>query len=126
MIEDIYNEDTGEFMDDYDDNDRIKLDDPEAMDIQLDDTSFEDDFDDDDDEFLVVKGSTPLQKITNQLKFKEYQRKPMRFKVIGTREICEGVPMVLVGKEKCAFKLINKNDKLQLFKLSDIMFIDEN
>lgn len=125
MIEDIYNEDTGEFMDDYDDNDRIKLDDPEAMDIQLDDTSFEDDFDDD-DEFLVMKGSTPLQKITNQLKFKEYQRKPMRFKVIGTREICEGVPMVLVGKEKCAFKLINKNDKLQLFKLSDIMFIDEN
>lgn len=125
MIEDIYNEDTGEFMDDYDDNDRIKLDDPEAMDIQLDDTSFEDDFDDD-DEFLVMKGATPLQKITNQLKFKEYQRKPMRFKVIGTREICDGVPMVLVGKEKCAFKLINKNDKLQLFKLSDIMFIDEN
>ena len=125
MIEDIYNEDTGEFMDDYDDNDRITLDDPEAMDIQLDDTSFEDDFDDD-DEFLVMKGATPLQKITNQLKFKEYQRKPMRFKVIGTREICDGVPMVLVGKEKCAFKLINKNDKLQLFKLSDIMFIDEN
>ena len=125
MIEDIYNEDTGEFMDDYDDNDRIKLDDPEAMDIQLDDTSFEDDFDDD-DEFLVMKGATPLQKITNQLKFKEYQRKPMRFKVIGTREICDGVPMVLGGKEKCAFKLINKNDKLQLFKLSDIMFIDEN
>lgn len=125
MIEDIYDENTDEYMDDYDDNDRIKLDDPEAMDIQLDDTSFEDDLDDDDD-FVVMKGQTPLQKITNQLNFKEYQRKPMRFRVIGTREICEGVPMVLVGKEKCAFKLVNKNDKLQLFKLSDIMFIDEN
>lgn len=123
MIEDIYN-DQEDYMDDYDD-DRIKLDDPETMDLQLDDTSFENDLDDDDD-FIITKGATPLQIINNQLNFKEYQRKPMKFKVNGSREIHDGVPMVLVGKEKCAFKLINKNDKLQLFKLSDIKFIDED
>ena len=111
-------------MDDYDD-DRIKLDDPETMDLQLDDTSFEDDFDEDDD-LIITRGRTPLQVITNQLNLKEYQRKPMKFKVNGTKEVYDGVPMVLVGKEKCAFKLINKNDKLQLFKLSDLKFVDED
>lgn len=123
MIENIY-DDQDNYMDDYDD-DRIKLDDPETMDLQLDDTSFEDDFDEDDD-LIITRERTPLQVITNQLNLKEYQRKPMKFKVNGTKEVYDGVPMVLVGKEKCAFKLINKNDKLQLFKLSDLKFVDED
>ena len=117
----FYNDDVEQdpFMDDYDDG-RIHLDDPEELDIPLDNNDFEDSLDDD----VVVFGATPLQKIKYQIdNLQEYQRKPMKFKVIGTRNIISGVPMRLVGATKCIFK-DTATDRINLYKLDDITFVD--
>ena len=125
MIDERYTDvDENDFIDDYED-DHIQLDDPEDMDIALDDTSFENDLDGDieDDDVSLTKGNL-LQVLNNELKLKEYQRGYITFKVIGNKEIYQGVPMIKINDTKFVFKVINDGDKLKQFKLSDIVLVD--
>lgn len=114
--------DENDFIDDYED-DHIQLDNPEDMDIALDDTSFEDEFEDEID-VPITKGNL-LQVLDNEIKLKEYQRGYITFKVIGGKEIYQAVPMIKINDTKFVFKVISDGDKLKQFKLSDIILVDE-
>lgn len=123
MVDERYTDvDENDFIDDYAD-DHIQLDNPEDMDLALDDTSFEDDFEDDVPDVPITKGNL-LQVLENELKLKEYQRGYITFKVIGGKEIYQGVPMIKINDTKFVFKIISDGDKLKQFKLSDIILVD--
>ena len=123
MVDERYTDvDENDFIDDYAD-DHIQLDNPEDMDLALDDTSFEDDFEDDVPDAPITKGNL-LQVLENELKLKEYQRGYITFKVIGGKEIYQGVPMIKINDTKFVFKIISDGDKLKQFKLSDIILVD--
>ena len=123
MVDERYTDvDENDFIDDYAD-DHIQLDNPEDMDLALDDTSFEDDFEDDVPDAPITKGNL-LQVLENELKLKEYQRGYITFKVIGGKEIDQGVPMIKINDTKFVFKIISDGDKLKQFKLSDIILVD--
>ena len=123
MIDERYTDvDENDFIDDYED-DHIQLDNPEDMDIALDDTRFEDEFEEDVD-VPITKGNL-LQVLDNEVKLKEYQRGYITFKVIGGKEFYQAVPMIKINDTKFVFKVISDGDKLKQFKLSDIILVDE-
>lgn len=123
MVDERYTDvDENDFIDDYSD-DHIQLDNPEDIDLALDDTSFEDDFEEDVPDVPITKGNL-LQVLENELKLKEYQRGYITFKVIGGKEVYQGVPMIKINDTKFVFKIISDGDKLKQFKLSDIILVD--
>ena len=116
MREDFFEDEMDDiYPDDYDDG-RIKLEDPEQYDIPLDD---EDDF-----EFELVS-SNPQQKIKSQIDNikNENDRKRMKIKRIGSKEIIEFVPIHLIDNTKCVIKNL-ATGKLEMLKFDDVMFID--
>lgn len=113
----IYDDDV--YSDDYDfnDNDRVNLEDPEVVDIELDDIGFEGELDNEPSPEIVMKG-TPCAVLTKELKEPEYARGVLDFKYQGVNY--QGVPMVKVNDNRFVFKLVSHDDKLKAFNLSEI------
>ena len=101
---------------DFNDNERVVLDDPENVGIALDDTNFEDEFDVPSQE--EIRKSTPLFVLSKELEKPEHNRGYIDFKYQGV--MYQGVPMVKINENRFVFKLINHGDKLKAFNLSDI------
>lgn len=117
MKEDFIEDDFNEYDDyEFDSNDRVVLDDPENLDIELDDVDFEDELDN--ETIDVPRKGTLISVLTNEVKQPEYTRGVLDFKYKG--EEYQGVPMVKMSDDRFLFKLISHGDKLKAFKLSEI------